>query len=158
MNETTQNLTTTNGSIDSRSIEWQRRCAVETLMRSTLVVVVTVVSENSSQVRLIQDNEPIQTLLAQCPNPSLRIGIGIRRATRRPNDFYSFGLEHRIESSGEFRVPIMDQETYRQLVLVQGPGQLPRLLGHPRRIRMSRASGHKHPSRRQVNEEENYTV
>ena len=132
MNETAQNLTTTNGSIESQHIEWQRRCSVETLMRSPLVVVVTVFGENSSQVRLIQDNEPVQTLLAQCPHPALRLGTGIRSSKRCPDDFYSFGLEHRIKSSGEFRVPIMDQETYRQLVLVQGPGQLPRLLGHLR--------------------------
>jgi hypothetical protein len=86
---TAQNIATTNGSINSRQVEWQQRCSVETLMRSSLVVVLTGVGEKASQMRLIQNNEPVQTLLTQRPNPSLRIRIGIRRATRRPNDFYA---------------------------------------------------------------------
>jgi len=144
-----------NGSIEAWQVEWQRCCSFQTLMRSPLVVVLTVFGENSSQVRLIQDNEPVQALLAQGPHLALRIGIGIGSSKRRPDDFHPFGPEHGIKSSGEFRVAIMDQEPNRQVVLFQRPGQLPRLLGRPRRIWMSRAPSHKYTSGSQVNEEEN---
>jgi len=64
------------------------------------------------------------------------------RAKRRPHDLNSLASEHVVKPIGKFLIPIANQKPHRLRTLCPGPGQLPRLLNDPWRVRIRRATGH----------------
>src|SRR4026209_1795324 len=76
------------------------------------------------------------------------------RATWRPHDLYALGSEHVVKTISKFLIPIANQKSHRLRTLYQRPGQLPRLLKHPGRVRIRRATGHMHTAAAQLDKEE----
>jgi hypothetical protein len=61
------------------------------------------------------DQDPVEAVGADCANPALGEGVGVRRLDRGSDDFDAFGAEDLVEGMAEFRVAIVDQEPKRLL-------------------------------------------
>src|SRR4051812_43682198 len=57
--------------------------------------------------------------------------VRLRRSHRRLDDLDSFAGEDGVEVAGELAVAVADQEAKRSWSLLERPGELARLLGHP---------------------------
>jgi hypothetical protein len=75
------------------------------------------------------DQEPVETLVADGADESLRVGVRLRRSHRRVDHLDSFAAEHLVEGSGELAIAIVDQET-RPLENVR-EAEVARLLDDP---------------------------
>jgi hypothetical protein len=53
-------------------------------MRPVVVVVLDVLLEDEEQGPLVDDQEPVETFAAQRADPPFGVGVGSRRAHRRP--------------------------------------------------------------------------
>ncbi len=82
-------------------------------MRTMRVVVVDVVRENSFEVVAVEDQEPIEALTADAPDPTFGEGVRAWRAYRCPDDPDRLGTEHLVEGSSELLVAVVDQEPDR---------------------------------------------
>jgi hypothetical protein len=85
------------------------------------------------------DQEPVETLVADGADESLRVGVRLRRLHRRVDDRDSFAAEQLVEGGGELAVAIVDQET-RPLEKV-AEAEVARLLDDPGPGRVRRAPG-----------------
>ena len=81
-------------------------------MWTGLIVVADVLPHDAPYMRLIQNQEMIQTLLSNCPHLPSRIGIRIRSPKGYGNDMNSFTPEDRVKSVGILPVIVANQETY----------------------------------------------
>jgi len=80
---------------------------------------------------LVENQELVQVLLANRPDPSFGNSVGVRRLVGCPDAGHPHRREHRIEGWHEFSIAIVDQEV-RGLVLIRdGPTHVSRLLGDP---------------------------
>jgi hypothetical protein len=59
-------------------------------MRTSGVVISDIVSHDAAKMVLAENQELIQTLLANGPDPPLRITVGIRRTNGSPDDINVF--------------------------------------------------------------------
>ena len=57
----------------------------------------------------IEDQEPIQTLRANCPHEPLRDAVRLRRTKGRENDLYPFGLKDPVKTLCELLIPVANQ-------------------------------------------------
>ena len=110
--------------------------------------------EDPFQVLLVENQQPVETLRADGAHKSLGGPVGLWRATWRPHDLYALGSEHVVKTISKFLIPIANQKSHRLRTLCQDPGQLPRLLNDPGRVRIRRATGHMHTAAAQLDEEE----
>lgn len=67
-------------------LHWNRCLLVNPLMRTTRVVVRHIFTQDLPQMRFIEDDQLLQTFVADRFHPTLRIGIGVRRTKGRQND------------------------------------------------------------------------
>ena len=74
-------------------------------MRTSGVVEVDVNSQNTAQMRLIEDEDFVQPFFADGAHPALDEGIGIGRANRGVNDLNVLGLENGVEGGSELHKP-----------------------------------------------------
>jgi hypothetical protein len=111
-------------------------------------------ANDSLQMLVVEDQEPVQTLRANGPHESFRDPIGLWGPKRRAHHLYAMALEDPVKTLGELLIPIANQEAERFLALRQGPGQLPGLLCHPRPARIGCASREMHATSAELDEEE----
>src|SRR4051794_15841155 len=102
---------------------------------------------------LTHDQQSVQAFRPDTPNPSFRERIRARRAIRSADNFDTFACPDIIETRGELRVAVTDQEADRLLLILQGPRQLPRLLRHPFRRWVRCAARKMHAPTTQLDEE-----
>ena len=88
----------------------RRADLLQLLMRPMRVVVIYVLAEDRLEMPLAGDQHPVQALAASAAHPALRDRVRPRRLDRRLDDPHADRGEHRIESSGELRIPVTDQE------------------------------------------------
>ncbi len=100
-----------------------------------------------------QDERPVQALPPDGPHPALSEGVRPLGSERGEHDSGAVGGEHRVEAPGVLGVPISDQEPERP-TLGEMKRQVPGLLGHPHRVRMSRRCGQVDMPRLQFDGEE----
>ena len=98
-------------------------------MRAFAVVVLSVDAQDLFEVAARDDQQPVETLVADGTDESLRVGVRLRRLHRRVDDRDSFAAEELVEGGGELAVAIVDQET-RPLEKV-GEAEVARLLDDP---------------------------
>ena len=120
---------------------WLGRPEGKSEMRSLVVVVIDVLTKHHSQVALAEDEQPIQSLVAEGLDHPLTVGVGARTSVGREHDLSAFRAEHLVELVDELAVAVMDEELDRVLQLAQLPGHVPSLLGHPDRVGMIGAVG-----------------
>src|SRR4030043_2423953 len=85
-------------------------------------------------MRLIQNQEMIQTLLPSCPHPPLRKCIRIWSPVGNGNDMDAFTPEEGVKSVGILPIIVVDQESNRSFIFIESPYQLSGLLSHPEPI------------------------
>src|SRR5690349_9768504 len=131
-----------------------RRLLTETLMRATKGVILDLLDQHAPQMTLILDEQPIQARHADRSYAVLGECVGAGSVKRRVNNLDALRSEQCIEGVCECRVMVMNEIVDRQARIVEFPQQLPSLLGHPSRIRLSCTTGQIHAARREVDEEQ----
>ena len=86
-------------------------------MWSMAVVMIDEDANDLLEMLAVEDQEPIQTLRADCPHEPFRDTVCLGRAKRRANDLYSIALEDVVKTLGELLISIANQETERVLAL-----------------------------------------
>jgi hypothetical protein len=86
------------------------RMLVEALMWTVVVEVTLVGAEHGTGVALVVDQHPVGALGPDATHEPLRETVRAWRAGRGLDDLDVLGGEHRVEGSGELRVPVPDQE------------------------------------------------
>ena len=114
------------------SYQRHRTLLVNALVRSCVVVILDVRRQNSIQVTLVEDQDSIEALLSDRPDPTLGKRICIWRPHWRSDDCDILRPEDRVERHRKLGVAVMDQESHRQRAILDLPAQLPRLLCYPR--------------------------
>jgi len=89
---------------------WVWRLQPQRSVRAVLVVVLHVDAQDPIQVALPDDEQPVQALGTNCPDPALGVGVGVRRLHRRHKRLGSLRREDVVEGAGELRIPIADEE------------------------------------------------
>lgn len=101
------------------------------------VDVIDILGQHLLQVTLIHDEYPIQTLATHTANPSLTDRVRPRSLDRAPHDVDADRREHRIERGRELRVAVTDQKPQTVHATIKLHQQIPDLLNHRLRSRMS---------------------
>lgn len=139
---------------DQRSGRWRTGNLLrESLMRSGLIEIVLVFVQPIDQMRLIENEELIQTFFAHGSNPAFSVGIGPRRSKWRADDLNPFGLEDSVEAPTVFPIIIADQMSKMLFLIGQVPEQLARLLSDPSLRWLGGGSNHMDSARSHFNEE-----
>src|SRR5262245_42201200 len=95
------------------------------------IVMVHEVGNNALEMRLIQDEQPVETLVPDGSYESLRDPIRLWRAKRRAHDLNLFCPKHFIESCCELPISVPNQEPEGFWAIAKSPRHLPRLLCNP---------------------------
>jgi hypothetical protein len=119
-----------------------------------LVVVLDVAVQNANKVLAANDQEVVQALSPDGPNPTLGNGVGIGRPDRRADDLGTGRTPDIVERSDELGVPVADQEPERGSTVIQLNHEIAGLLGHPRASRMGRDTSQVHPPAAQFDDEQ----
>jgi hypothetical protein len=123
----------------ANGVQWLRRVEVERKMRSLAVVMLDVLAKNRLQMALAEDDQLVQSFVAQGLDHPFAVGVGSRTPVGREGDPGTFAGENLIELVDELGVPIMDGQPDGSLELVQLPAQVPCLLSDPGGVGMGGA-------------------
>jgi hypothetical protein len=121
-------------------------------MGSLRHVVRDVRPEHSLEVPTTVDQDVVEALAAHGPHEPLGECVRPRCADRRSNDPDALRAEHRIEGSAELGVPVAQEEPDTRQPLVDG--EVPGLLGDPRRVGVRGDARHVHSPGRELDEEQ----
>src|SRR6266511_6298150 len=120
-------------------------------MRPLLRVMAHVDAEHTIEMPSSVDEDVVQALRADGPHEPLGEGVGPWRQDGGADDPDFFRPEYLVERTRELRVPVVQEEPDRGEPLLDG--EVPGLLGDPRRVGMCRRAHHVHSPRRDLNEE-----
>ena len=98
------------------------------------------------------DQDVVEALSAHRPHEPLRERVRPRCAYRRSDDADALGAEHLVERSRELGVPVAKEEPNSREPLVHG--EVPGLLGDPRRVGVRGDARHVHPTGLKLDEEQ----
>jgi hypothetical protein len=84
-------------------------------VRAVVIVVAYVDVEHPLQMSPTQDEEPIETLSPDCPDPPFRVGVGAGRPHRRPQSPNAFTPEDVVKGPRELAVSVAHGGTGREL-------------------------------------------
>jgi hypothetical protein len=93
---------------DPYGFGWLKR---ESAVRAFVVVMLDVGAQDLFEVAAADDQEPVETLVADAADESLRVGVGLWCLHRRVDHLDSFTVKEFVEGGGELAVAIVDQET-----------------------------------------------
>jgi len=113
-----------------------RRVLVEPLVCPVVIEVAHVLVEDGSGVSCVVDQHPIGAFGADAADEPFRITVRPRRPRRDLDHGNGFGGEDGIEGSGEFGVPVADQEAEGADLVTEVCQQVAGSLSVPRRRRV----------------------
>jgi hypothetical protein len=79
-------------------------------VRAVLVVVLDVAAQDVNKVRAADDQEVVEALSADGPDPPFGDGVRVGRPNRRAGDLDTGRAPDIVERPGELGVPVPDQE------------------------------------------------
>src|SRR5260221_14293020 len=123
-------------------------------MRPRSVVITRVLGEHTPQMPLAQNEQVIQTLLADRANPALRHRVRLRRLERREHDVDTLGYEDVVKCRRELGVVVVNQEPPLRRLVREVPNQLACLLAHPDTVWPWGTTCQMYPTRAQLDGEE----
>ena len=126
---------------DRRVCDGIRRSQPERPVRAMGVVVLGVDAQDPLQMPSPGDQEPVQTLGADCANPPLRVGVGVGRPHRCHQHLGALGPKHVVEAAAELGVTVTDEEAHPPAALAKRQQQVAGLLGDPGAVRVGRHPG-----------------
>ena len=97
---------------DQSQTGWIRRFQPKRSVRPVPVVVLDIHTKDLLQVTTANDQRPVKTLGADRADPTLRVGVRVRRLDRRDEHLGALGAEHLIEPATELRVPVADKKLH----------------------------------------------
>src|SRR5512132_713212 len=100
-------------------------------MRPVAVVVVDVDPKHVLELSLADDQDPVEAVAPDRPDPALGERVRSRRAKRRADDLDCLASEDLVEGAAELAVAVVDQEAERRQPLRERPGELAGLLRYP---------------------------
>ena len=108
----------------------------------------------ANKVLAANDQEVVQALSPDGPNPTFVDSVGVGRPNRRADDLGAGRAPDIVERSGELGVPVADQEPERGRTVIQLNQEIAGLLGHPQASRMGRDTSQVHPPAAQFDDEQ----
>src|ERR1039457_3959476 len=123
-----------------------RDALVDALMGPGGVVMLLVLGQDGAQVRLVQDQGPVEELTVQGANKVLADRVHPRRLHGGAHDGGAGGLEDGIEGRGEVRAAVPDQKTDVPEPLAEVKGQVAGLLHRPHAGRVGGDAAEVHPA------------
>ena len=93
---------------------WTRRVQPKRSVWTAPVVVLDVDPEDLLQVTTANDEEPVEALGADGPDPPLRIGVRVWRLDRRDEYLGTLGAEHVVASAMDLRVAVAEHKAQSQ--------------------------------------------
>ena len=109
------------------SASWHTKA--QATARTARVVVGEVLAQDGFKMATPEHEGPIEALRPRCSHKPFRVRVRPRRADGRLDDLGTFRSEDLVETGGELRVPVPDEELHRATCLGQVGGQLPGGLG-----------------------------
>jgi hypothetical protein len=110
--------------------------------------------QHSLQVPLSEDQQMVEQLSTHGPHPALGDRVRLRRPIGQPDDLDALTSEDVVERAGELGVTVAEQEPGARLAVLQLPGQVASLLGHPLAGRVEGAAGEVDAAAGELDEEE----
>jgi hypothetical protein len=101
------------------------------LMRPMPVEVVDVDPEHSFKMPAPDDQQPVETLGADGPDPALRASVGVRRLDWRQHHVGALRVEDVVKRSAELPVTVADEEAHPAPLLLQCLQEVAGLLCDP---------------------------
>src|SRR5215216_4767715 len=137
------------GRFDSRI----RRLQPERPVWAMGVVVLDVDPQHLLEVAAADDQQPVQALGPDRPDPAFGVGVGVGRLYRRDQYLGAVRMEDVVEGAGELRIPIAKKAAHSSAPLTQHETQVAGLLGNPGPMRVGRYAGQMDPPGPQLDEE-----
>jgi hypothetical protein len=106
---------------------------LERAVRPVLVVMLDVDAKDLFELATVEDQQPVETLSPGAAHPALDVRVCVRRPQRGPDDSHPAAVEDGVE---KLRVPVVEQEPRPLAAVVEIHQQVPRLLHHPRTVRL----------------------
>ncbi len=118
-----------------RVLAWRRQGMerwplAECAVRPVLVVMRDVRREGALEVAPAKDQQSIETLAADGPDPAFGVRPCLWCPYRRLDHTDAFGAEDLVELAGELAVAVADEEQRPGILVVEFHEQVARLLGH----------------------------
>jgi hypothetical protein len=88
-------------------------------------------AEDAVEVTPVQDQDPVEALAAERPDPPLGVGVCVRRPNRCADDPDALATEHRVEVTTELAITIVEQKPEPTLSVVELHHEVARLLCDP---------------------------
>jgi hypothetical protein len=105
-------------------------------------------------VTTANDEEPVEALGADGPDPTLGVGVGVRGLDRRDEHLGILGAEHVVEPATELRVAVSEHKAEPQSSIRCRQEKVAGLLGDPGTIGVGRHAGQVDPAGGQLDEEQ----
>ena len=102
------------------------------------VVVLDIDPQRSIEMPPTEGERPVEALGPDRLDHALGVGVGVRSPDRSADHLGTFRANDLVEPSAELRVPVSDEEPDRARQSVEVQREVARLLGDPRRVRVSR--------------------
>ena len=118
----------------------------DALVRPGGVVMRLIFRENGAQVRLIEDQRPVEDFAAQRADETLADRVHPRCPDGAEQNPGASGLKDGVERGCEVRAAVADQEPDLVEPLVQAEGEIPGLLHGPRAARVGGDAAEVHPA------------
>ena len=159
MNYSAKTVTSENPSAGQRGRGHHATCRVRRRQRqrsmwTMAVVVVEEDGEDSLEVPLVEDQQVVETLGADCPDEAFSDGIGLRGTNGCAENLDGLAPKHLVEPVREGPVAIANQKPEGLCAVSDRPGQLACALRAPQRGGMRRAAGEVDAATAQFNDEE----
>ena len=111
VDQTTEDLRPPNrasrrGSLRCAAVD--RRALLESTVRAVSVVVGLVLSQHMDELPLVEDQYPVQALVADGADPSLGVSVGLRGQRRTAQHHDAGTREHGVEAGSELGITIAD--------------------------------------------------
>ena len=113
----------------------------ETLVRARLVIVDEELLDHRLQMASAEDEQVVQQLSPSGADEPFGDRVRPRGPIGQFQDLHALGAEDLIEAGGELAVAITEQEVGPERPVLELPGQVPSLLGHPLAGRAGRDAG-----------------
>src|SRR5438094_2856256 len=125
-----QPLAATNVSAIARERFWRDQVVPEPLMIPLSMVVGHELVEDTDQAPFPEENQAVETLLANRAHEPFRVGVGVRRLDGREDDANPRAFHDVSESLGPLAVPVADEDPMARQEPLDGVGETTRRLGH----------------------------
>jgi hypothetical protein len=139
---------------DGQSGGGVRRLKLERPVGTMAVVVPDVDPKDLLKATAADDQQPVQALGTDGPNPPLREGVGVGRLHRRDQHLGALRPEHVVEPTAELRVTVTNKKAHAASLLLQCEQLVAGLLGDPGGLGIGSHPGQMDPAAVQLDEEQ----